>query len=112
MAVTYTATLEPQNHRELITYVDSFGLKSRLYIYASQVASRASVIQSHLQIAQANESNMTALQAAHIAAQGSPAATSAATPAATPPPAPLATPQVAKAATPTTASTPTTTTKA
>jgi hypothetical protein len=41
-----------------------YGAISKLYVYASQVANRASLIQARLTIAQTNETNMTALIAA------------------------------------------------
>lgn len=64
MAVTCTSTLQPQYHRELIVFSDMYGATSMLYVYASQVAYRDSLISARLAIAQANEANMTALIAA------------------------------------------------
>lgn len=64
MAVTYTSTIQSQYHRELIVFQDMYGATSKLYIYANQVSFRTSLIQSRLQVAQANEANMTALLAA------------------------------------------------
>jgi hypothetical protein len=64
MAVTQTSTLQPQFHRELVTFSDMYGATSKLYVYASQVADRTSLIQARLTIAQTNETNMTALIAA------------------------------------------------
>ena len=64
MAVTYTSALQPQNHRELVTFTDIYGATSKLYVYASQAADRASLIQARVTIMQTNETNMTALVAA------------------------------------------------
>jgi hypothetical protein len=64
MAVTQTSALQSQYYRELLTFVDMYGATSKLYVYASQVADRTSLIQARLTIAQTNEANMTALIAA------------------------------------------------
>jgi hypothetical protein len=80
MAVTYTQTMEQQAHRLLVVYTDMYGVVSRRYIYASQVASLASEIQIGLTQAQANETAMTAFLVAFNATQAAGAATPAATP--------------------------------
>jgi hypothetical protein len=64
MAVTYTSTLQPEFHRENLTFTDSFGHVSKLIIYANNFTNRTQLIQSRLQIAQANEAAMVALIAA------------------------------------------------
>jgi hypothetical protein len=79
MAVTQTSTMQPQNHRELIVFTDMYGATSRLYVYASQAANRATLIAARLTIAQNNEAAMTALLAAAAPAPAVTTATAAAT---------------------------------